>query len=202
MRSLCRMLFACATLLVLANVAQAGKFNKVLNIGDPAPAWEKLIGTDDQKHSLTDLKDAKAVVVAFTCNHCPVAQAYEERFATFAKNFKKEGVAFVAINVSTIEPDRLDKMKERAEQQGFNFPYLFDESQQIGKAYGAAATPSVFVLDGERKVVYMGAFDANINRRLGDRLYVEEATQAVLEGQQPEITESRPSGCPIKYDEP
>ncbi len=191
---------ALAAIVFTAQHAAAGKFNKVLNIGDKAPAWKSLIGIDDKEHSLDDLKDAKAVVVAFTCNHCPIAQAYEDRFTAFAREAKKRGVAFVAINVNTIEPDRLDKMKERAEQKGFNFPYLYDESQQIGKDYGAAVTPHLFVLDGDRKVAYMGAFDSDINRREGDRLYVEDAVEAILAGKQPEVTETRPSGCSIKYN--
>jgi len=191
---------ALAAMVVAAQPAAAGKFNKVLSIGDKAPAWEQLIGVDGKQHSLSDLKDAKAVVVAFTCNHCPIAQAYEDRFTAFAAEAKKRGVAFVAINVNTIEPDRLDKMKERAEQKGFNFPYLYDESQQIGKQYGAMVTPHLFVLDSDRKIAYMGAFDADINRRAGDKLYVEDAVEAILAGKLPEVTESRPSGCSIKYE--
>jgi len=191
---------ALAGLTLAAQPAAAGKFNKVLSVGDKAPAWEQLIGVDGKKHSLADLKDAKAVVVAFTCNHCPIAQAYEDRFTAFAAEAKKRGVAFVAINVNTIEPDRLEKMKERAEQKGFNFPYLYDESQKIGKEYGAAATPHLFVLDGDRKIVYMGAFDSDVNRRQNDQLFVEDAVEAVLTGKQPKVSETRPSGCPIKYE--
>ena len=191
---------ALAAMTLAAQPAAAGKFNKVLSVGDKAPAWQQLIGVDGKKHSLADLKDAKAVVVAFTCNHCPVAQAYEDRFTAYAAEAKKRGVAFVAINVNTIEPDRLDKMKERAEQKGFNFPYLYDESQQIGKQYGASVTPHLFVLDGDRKVAYMGAFDSDINRRDNDRLYVEDAVEALLSGKQPDVSETRPSGCSIKYE--
>jgi peroxiredoxin len=191
---------ALAGLALTAQPAAAGKFNKVLSVGDKAPAWEQLIGVDGKKHSLSDLKDAKVVVVAFTCNHCPIAQAYEDRFTEFAAQAKKRGVAFVAINVNTIEPDRLDKMKERAEQKGFNFPYLYDESQKIGKEYGAAVTPHLFVLDGDRKIAYMGAFDSDINRRAGDQLYVEDAVEAILAGKQPKVSETRPSGCSIKYE--
>ncbi len=198
-----RVLLSAACLMVglLAQNAQAGKFNKVLNVGDAAPSWEKLVGVDNAPHSSADLKDAKAIVVAFTCNHCPVAQAYEERFAKFAEAYKGQKVAFVAISVSNLETDKLDKMKERAEQQGFPFVYLHDPSQNIGKAFGAAATPHLFVLDGDHKVAYMGAFDANINRRDGDKRYVEDAVTAVLAGKQPEVTETRPSGCPIQYED-
>ena len=117
---------AVGALLVLSADGVAGKFNKKLSIGDQGPGFENVEGIDDKKHSLGDYKDAKVVVLSFTCNHCPVAVAYEDRFVEFTKQYKDKGVAFVAINVNNLPADRLDKMRERAEKKGFNFDYLYE----------------------------------------------------------------------------
>ena len=134
-----------------------------LKVGDAAPDWSGIVGIDDQKHGLADYKDAKLVVVVFTCNHCPVAVAYEDRLVALQKDYKDKGVVLVAVNVNNLPADKLDKMKERAKAKGFNFPYLYDESQKIGKDYGAEVTPHVFVLDGKRKIAYVGSVDDKQN---------------------------------------
>jgi len=193
-------LLAISGLLSFATVALAGKYNKKLNIGDPAPTFRGLVGIDDKTHSLDDYRDAKVVVICFTCNHCPVAVAYEDRFIQFVKDYKDKGVAFVAINVNTIRADRLDKMKERAEKKGFNFDYLYDPSQKIGRAYGATVTPHLFVLDGQRRIAYMGAFDDSKNPNRVKHHYVKDAVDALLAGQTPPVTETRQFGCSIKYE--
>ena len=107
------------------------------------------------------------MVVVFTCNHCPVAQAYEDRIVEIAADYKDKGVEVVAINVNNMEADKLPAMKERAEEKGFKFDYLYDPSQEIGRAFGATVTPHAFLLDGERNVVYIGAIDDNMNREQG-----------------------------------
>ncbi len=182
--------------------APAGKFNNAeLSIGDAAPAWEGLPGTDGKEHSLAELKDAKAVVVVFTCNHCPVAIANEDRLIAFAKEYADKGVKVVAINVNNIEADKMPAMKERAEEKGFNFAYLYDESQKIGRDFGATVTPHVFLLDGERKVAYMGAFDNNaMDASRADEPYLKNAVDAVLSGNKVEKTETRAQGCGIQYE--
>ena len=151
--------FAAAALVVAAGTptpVHAGKFNKVLDVGSPAPAWENLAGTDGRKHSLADLKDKAAVVVVFTCNSCPVAVGYESRVAAFAKKYADK-VAVVAINVNTGKDDALPAMTERAAKKNFPFPYLYDPTQEIARRYGAKYTPEFFLLDKDRRVVYMGA---------------------------------------------
>lgn len=186
--------------LFAAAVASAGTFNRKLDIGDAAPDWEKLPGTDGKDHGFQDYKDAKALVIAFTCNHCPVANSYEERFKAFVKDYQPKGVEFVAISVSHEPSDSLDKMKERARQRGYNFHYLQDLSQKSAAEYGATVTPHIFVLDGQRKVVYMGAFDDNWqNADAVDEPYVRRAVDAVLAGKKPEVAESRQVGCGIAY---
>ena len=125
----------------------AAKFNRKLDIGKPAPKWKGLEGVDGARHSLDDYKTTKILVIAFTCNQCPVSQLYEDRFINFVNEYKSRGVTFVAISCSLLPPDRLEKMKEHAKNARFNFDYLSDPTQQTGKDYGATVTPQIFVLD-------------------------------------------------------
>jgi len=174
--------------------------HKPLAVGDPAPAWEGLVGVDDQKHSLKDHAEAKAVVVVFTCNHCPVAQSYENRLVQLASDYRSKGVELVAINVNNMEADKLPAMKERAEEKGFKFDYLYDPSQEIGRAYGATVTPHVFLLDGARNVAYIGAVDDNMNESEVMKHYLRNAIDAVLVGSKPETDTTKPMGCGIQYE--
>ena len=186
--------------LLISSAATAGEYNEALDIGDRAPAWKDLPGVDGKKHSLADL-DAELVVVVFTCNSCPIATDYEDRILAIAKKYAYEGgkVALAAINVNRIAEDSLPKMKERAEQKGFPFPYLFDESQQIAKTYGAAFTPEFFLLDKDRRVVYMGGMDDNSNPTLVKTRFLELAIEAALAGEKPEVKETVAIGCRIRY---
>jgi peroxiredoxin len=182
----------------VAAFARAGEFNSTLTIGDPAPAWKNLPGVDDKPHSLADLKDAKLVLVVFTCNSCDVATSYEDRIIAFAKKHK-EDVAVVAVNVSTKPADALPLMQERAKEKKFPYPYLYDKSQEIGRAYGANFTPEFFLLDADRKVAYMGALDDNGDADKVKQNYVEQAVEAALKGGKPATTETAPRGCRIRY---
>src|SRR5271170_1175737 len=172
---------AVVSLISAAASARAGQFNSVLNIGDPAPAWKDLPGVDGKQHALADLQDREVVVVVFTCNSCPIASDYEDRIIAFAKKYCGPGqkAALVAINVNTVEEDLLPRMKERAATKNFPYPYLFDQSQKIGKAYGALFTPEFFVLDKDRKVAYMGAFDDNVEPTKIKHAYLEPAVATV-----------------------
>ena len=185
----------------LVCAAAAGQFNRALNIGDDAPAWVELPGTDGKKHSLADLKNKEVIVVVFTCNSCEVAEAYEDRLVAFAKKHAgaDSKVAVVAINVNTIPADRLDKMKERAAEKGFPFQYLYDESQKLGKLYGAMYTPEFFVLNKARKIVYMGAMDDHSPPAEPKALYLEDAVQAALKGEKPPMAETLARGCRVRY---
>ncbi len=180
---------------------RAGEFNSVLNIGDPAPAWKDLPGVDGKRHSLADLQSHAVVVVVFTCNSCPIASDYEDRVIAFANKHCGLGqkTALVAINVNTVEEDLLPHMKERATAKSFPYPYLFDESQKIGKAYGALFTPEFFVLDKDRKVAYMGAFDDNVEPSKIKHVYVEPAVEAALKKGKAAPAETQASGCMIRY---
>jgi peroxiredoxin len=193
--------FIGAVMILAAGFAYAGKFNKTLNIGDKAPEWSDLPGTNGKKHSLAELKDKDVVVVVFTCNSCPVAQDYEDRIIAFAKKYTgpESKVALVAICVNLVEEDRLPKLTERAKEKGFTFPYLYDESQKIGKAYGANYTPEFFVLDRNRKIAYMGAMDDHSPPAEAKVSYLEKAVEAVLKGEKPETAETLARGCRIRY---
>jgi peroxiredoxin len=196
-----RLVAIAAVAAALAVQAQAGEFNKKLNIGDAAPAFASLPGTDGKTHSLDSFKDKDVVVVVVTCNHCPVAVAYEDRIINFTKKYAADPaskVAVVAINVNNLEADKLPKMKERAKEKGFNFPYLHDESQKIGRALGASVTPEFFVLNKDRKVVYMGAMDDSQNNPKVN--YLEPAVEAALKGSMPATKETKARGCSVKYE--
>ena len=198
-RSLVFVSLSIALLATFAGRAEAAKFNRKVDVGQPAPKFVGLIGIDGKSHSLDDYKSAKVIVIAFTCNHCPVAQMYEDRFIRFANAQKKRGVVFVAISSSLLPPDSLEKMRERATQKGFDFPYLSDPTQEIGKAYGATVTPQLFVLDRERNIAYMGKFDDDIEPEKVQRSYVREAVHALLDGKRPDPSETRATGCGIEY---
>jgi peroxiredoxin len=190
-----------AVLVTPALARAGGQYNDVLKIGALAPAWAGLPGVDGKTHSLADLKDKESVVVVFTCNSCPVAVAYEDRLIALAKKYAgPEGkVAVVAINVNKIDADRLPKMQERAKEKGFNFSYLYDDSQKIARAYGARFTPEFFVLDRERKVAYMGALDDKSDAKATKVNYVEAALDALLRGERPALAETRARGCAVRY---
>jgi peroxiredoxin len=196
-------LFAIASLLALAGAADAGKYNKVLSVGDPAPAWSGLEGVDGKRHSLADLTGKDVVVVIFTCNTCPVAADYEDRIIAFAKPYAAPGsrVAVVAVNVNTVKGDQLPEMRLKAQKKKFPFPYLYDPSQEIARKFGAAFTPEFFVLDRDRKVVYMGAMDDKSPPAEPKEKYLVAAVEAALAGKKAAVGEtSAAAGCKIRFN--
>jgi peroxiredoxin len=174
----------------------------VFNVGDPAPAFTDLIGVDDKKHSLDEFKDAKAIAVVFTCNKCPVAVFYEDRLNQYQKDYADKGVQVVAINVNNAEADKLPAMKVRAEEKGFAFPYLYDESQKSAREYNAEVTPHVFLLDSERKLVFKGPIDDSPEDETKvTKTFLRDATDAVLAGKPVETASiDNPPGCGIQYE--
>lgn len=185
------------------SIAGPGKYNKVLGIGDAAPAWQDLEGVDGRKHSLADFKDKDVVVVVFTCNSCPVAAGYEDRIIALAKKYAgPDGkVGLAAINVNTGKDDALPAMKTRAEKKKLSYPYLFDPTQAIAQKYGAVFTPEFFVLDKARKVVYTGAMDDKAPPGEASKHYLEDALKEALAGKKAEPAEtSAAAGCRIRYN--
>lgn len=164
-----------------------------LEVGATAPNFTAA-GVDGKEVSLANNKGAKATVIAFTCNRCPVAIAYEDRFIAFSKKYSGKDVQFIAINVNSSED--LEAMKQRAEEKGFNFPYAYDKSGDSARAYGARVTPHIFVLDGDGKLAYQGAFD---DKQSGPTTpHVENAVKALLAGKEPDVKSTKAFGCGIK----
>lgn len=191
----------CLTHGILVSVASAEDEPIQLRIGDPAPIWTDLAGTDDGKHSLADLKDKQVVVVCFTCNSCPYSVDYEDRMIEFHRKFSErtEGVALVAINANLKPAERLDKMKERARAKAFPFLYLMDETQEVAAAYGANFTPEFFVLNKDRRIVYRGAMDDQTQAEKVEQHFVELAVEAALKNEMPATTTNPARGCSIPY---
>ena len=190
-RRLTSFAFAVAAIAAFAVSAQA------VDVGGKAPAF-KAQGADGKEYSLDSFKDAKAVVVCFTCVGCPMARGYEDRFIEFAKKNEDKGVRFVAINVNTGET--LKEMQDRVEEKGFTFPYAIDESGDSARAYGAKVTPHLYVLDGERNVVYVGSFDDALNNP--EKSFVQDAVDATLKGEKPAVTSTTAFGCNIRPAKP
>lgn len=164
-----------------------------VEIGAKAPAF-KAVGTDGKEYSLDSTKDAKVTVLAFTCNNCPVAIAYEDRFIEFQKKFGDKEVKFIAINVNASE--NLEAMKQRVEEKGINYTYVYDETGDSARAYGARVTPHIFVLDSEGHVAYCGSFDDK--QKEPTTPHLENAVNALLAGKKPEMATTKAFGCGIK----
>ncbi len=173
-------------------------------VGDLATDF-KLKNVDGKIVSLSDYPQAKGFIVVFTCNHCPYAQAYENRLIALDKTYKAKGYPVVAINPNNpaIEPkDSYDQMIKRAKEKGFTFPYLFDDGQKVYPAYGAIKTPHVFVLQKTDKgnvVRYIGAIDDNYENASAVKTpYVANAVDALLAGNLVAVTSTKAIGCGIK----
>jgi peroxiredoxin len=173
-----------------------------LNRGDKALPFT-LPGVDGQDHSLADYSAAAAVAVIFSCNHCPYVRAWEDRMVQIQADYLEKEVRFIAISANDAQKypdDSLAKMKERAQVKGFNFPYLYDETQAVARAYGAERTPEVFLFDRHGQLHYHGAIDDNYEKPSAVRAhYLRHALDAVLTDQTPQTTETRPVGCTIKW---
>lgn len=173
-----------------------------LVIGAPAPDFS-LPGVDGKTYSLASCDDAPVLVVFFSCNHCPYVQAYENRLIGLQREFGPRGVRFVAINANDVESypqDSFPRMVERAREKGFNFPYLFDASQDVARAYGAQRTPEVFVFDAQRRLRYRGGIDDSWdNPAAVRRTPLRDAIVALLEGREPNPTTTPAVGCTIKW---
>jgi peroxiredoxin len=171
-----------------------------LEVGAKAPEFKSLEGVDGKKQSLEDFKAAKVLVVCFHCNECPVASDYQDRYIEFVKKYEGQGVAFVAVNCDIVETDfeNLTKMKQRAEEKKYNFPYLIDLTGKLADDYTAKATPHLFVFDTDRKLQYSGAFDDKQKPDKVSKHYVADAVDALLAGKKPSVTKTKTFGCAIR----
>jgi thiol-disulfide isomerase/thioredoxin len=185
---------------------------KPIEPGTKAPDFN-LPGTNGKNYTLDDFKQNEFLVIIFTCNHCPTAQAYEDKFIEIVDNYKDKGIGFVAISPNADDAislselgysdmgDSLEEMKLRAEQKGYNFPYLYDgKTQKATLAYGPLATPHVFVFDKNRILKYSGRIDDTENP------YIEPKTKdlitvldALIAGNPSPIDKTKTFGCSIKW---
>ncbi|MEZ4254278.1 MAG: thioredoxin family protein [Polyangiales bacterium] len=176
--------------------------SNMMPLGTPAPAFS-LPGTDGATYALDSFKDAKVLVVIFTCNHCPYAQAVEERLVSLQRDYADKGVRLVAINPNDdvrYPDDGFEAMKVRAAEKGFNFPYLRDASQAVARAYNAACTPDPFVFGPDRTLVYNGRIDDNWKEP--DRVSrneLRDVIDATLAGRTTEFEHVPSMGCSIKW---
>ncbi len=152
-----KVLLSLVAVSMFALPAFAGKYNKVLSVGDKAPDFSGLPAVsngEDSSISLSDIKE-DLVVVVFLANHCPYVVANEDRLVDFVNAYKDKGVKVVALTVSHQDGDKIPGIKSYMKDHKSNYVYGYDDSQAVGKAYGAASTPQYFVLDKERKIRYM-----------------------------------------------
>lgn len=201
---------------LLLGVCSASKAadRPVLEIGSPAPDF-RLPGVDGKTYSLASFGKARVLVIVFTCNHCPTAQAYEDRIIQLAKNYPSAQVAVVAISPNDPAAIRLDElgytdmgdsfeeMKQRAKDKMFNFPYLYDgKNQLVSNAYGPVATPHAFVFDEQRKLRFRGRIDDVENPlKVPSTTDTKNAIDALLARKEPPVTTTKVFGCSVKWAE-
>lgn len=199
-------------LISVNSTAQEPMEVKTLEIGQTAPGFD-LPGIDDRKYTVNDFSQYPLLVVIFTCNHCPTAQAYEDRIIDLVKNYRPKGVGFVAIMPNNITAlslselgytdmgDDLPDMKIRARDKGYNFPYLFDGAdQQVSLKYGPVATPHVFVFDKDRKLRYSGRIDDTENPYISpNQEDLKGALDALLSNKPVPVAQTKTFGCSVKW---
>jgi glutathione peroxidase-family protein len=194
-------LLSLAVVSLVAVSAFAGKYNKVISVGDKAPVISGLPAVqngEETSFSLSDVKD-DVVVVVFLANHCPAVKGYEDRLIEFTAAYKDKGVRVVGISVSDQEQDKIPGIKDYTKEHKSNYIYAYDETQATGKAYGAVVTPQFFVLDKSRTIRYTGALDDNGREDQVKETYLKNAVDAVLSGKTPAVEETRAKGCGISY---
>jgi len=195
------------TLVCISLFAVSTAFSQGYKVGDKAAGF-KLKNTDGKMVSLSDYPDAKGFTVIFTCNHCPYAKAYQDRIIALDKKYKTKG--FPVIAISSNDPlvnaeDSYENMIVRAKEKGFTFPYLYDETGDIARNYGATRTPQVFLLQkkgSDLVLQYTGAIDDNSqDASKVTAPYLTNAIDALLAGKMPEPSFTKAVGCGIKLKE-
>jgi peroxiredoxin len=185
----------------------------ILSIGSAAPDFA-LPGVDGETHRLSDYAASPVLAIVFTCNHCPIAQMYEQRIQRLADDYKSKGVAVVAIqpnDPNAIRIDELDssdmsdtlaEMKQRVEYKRLTYPYLYDgETQQTARAYGPQATPHVFIFDEQRRLRYEGRFDDNYHMENVKTQDARMAIDALLARRPIAVNHTGVFGCTTKWSE-
>jgi peroxiredoxin len=175
----------------------------MLELETPAPDF-KLPDTDGEIVSLSDFKGKKGLLVMFISNHCPYVKLIKEELSRFGKEYQSKGLGIVAIGSNDVEnypDDSPEKMAEDAKEFGYTFPYLYDETQEVAKAYRAACTPDFFLFDGDMKLAYRGQFDdsrPNNGKKVTGK-DLREAADRVLTGEEVPKEQIPSIGCNIKW---
>jgi peroxiredoxin len=193
------------SLLALTVLFAGSPIKNGYEVGDVATDF-KLKNVDGKTISLADYSSAKGFIVVFDCNTCPVSKAYNSRIIALNKKYAPQDFPLIAINPNSPEVSKgesYEEMVKLAKKKGYDFPYLYDESQQIAKAYGATNTPHVFVLKktgNELKVAYIGAIDDNSrDAEEASKKYVEQAVDEILAGKPVSVTKTKAIGCGVKW---
>jgi peroxiredoxin len=178
-------------------------YSKPISLGMPAPDFRDLPGADGKRYSLADFGGRKALVVIFSCNHCPYVQAYEDRINAIARDYAPSGVAVIAINandVATYPDDSLEEMTTRAGAKRFAFAYVRDDAQEVARAYGAECTPEVFIVGAAGTICYHGGIDDNYREPSQvTKRYLRNALDDLVAGRPIAEPETRALGCSIKW---
>ena len=165
--------------------------------GDPAPAFE-LPGIDGETHSLAD-HVGLPVAVVFSCCHCPYVIAWEDRLNALAREYDgRAGLVAINSNAGYLGDSPQD-MRRRADEKCFVFPFLYDETQEVARAYSAARTPEVFLFDSSHRLAYHGAPDSNYADEDAAEPWLRDALEAVLAAGKPPVAETPPVGCSVKW---
>ena len=167
-----------------------------LTLGDPAPGFQ-LPGVDGRMHARSDYA-GRPLAVVFSCCHCPYVRAWEDRLNEVARDYA-ERAGLVAVNANHHVGDSFDEMRRRAAEKNFVFTFVRDDSQDVARAYGAARTPEIFLFDASDRLVYHGAPDSSHADPGRATPYLREALDAALAGRQPDVQETPPLGCSIKW---
>lgn len=177
---------------------------RILQLGEEAPGFESLLGADGKRYSLSSFRDKPFLVVIFSCNHCPYAQAYEERMISIQRDYQANGVQLVAVNSNDSDKypeDSYPEMVKRAKRRGFNFPYIRDEDQSVVTAYGGVCTPHVFLFDRLRLLRYRGRIDDSKDENAVKESDLRSALDDLISNQSVSVPDTRPFGCSIKWFE-
>lgn len=176
----------------------------MVELGTKAPAFTLKDVVSGEQKSLSQLKSDKATVIMFICNHCPFVKHVNKELVRLANDYIPKGISFVAISSNDVEnypQDSPDKMKKVAEEQGYPFPYLYDETQEVAKAYQAACTPDFYVFDGDLKLVYRGQLDDSRpgNNEPVNGKDIRAALENILAGKPVDKNQKPSIGCNIKW---
>jgi hypothetical protein len=194
----------CVAIFLISLAAMPALAGGGLDIGDRMPATDAMLtNTDMSQISLSQVIGAKGTLVVFSCNHCPWAQAWEQRIVELGNSYLKKDVGVIVINSNDPKlypTDGIEHMKTRVAEMGYQMPYVVDAGSKVAKKFGATRTPDIFLFDAQNTLVYTGAFDDNSEKpEKVTKTYLQDAMEALLAGQPIATPKTKAIGCSIKY---